>query len=571
MTVPKQGSGGEPANPLWQYLAGHPRIFLLVAVLGLLLPFWNKPFNLDDPLFVWSARQIHAHPTDPYGFTVNWYGTAMPMAQVAQNPPLAAYYLAGAATILGWSERALHLAFLLPALAVIWGTHRLAGQFCRQPLLAALATLCMPVFLISSTTVMSDVLMLACWVWAMVWWLEGLARNDFSRLCLAGFFMGLAALTKYFGFCLVPLLLVYSLMQGGGLDRRLAWLLIPLGMFAAYQCLFLAHYGREPLSAAAGYAGSSRATVGASLAGVALTGLAFAGAGLAGTLFCAPALWRGRRLATCAAGGTLVAGMVFWLGGLFHPYVALAHAPHTALEIQITIWAVGGVIVLAAVAGELFGRRDAAAWLLVGWLLGTFLFAAFLNWTTNGRSLLPMTPGVGILLARQWDRLAGERGWRAWLLAAGLTASAGLGWFAARADFQLATAVHDCARDICAKYAHAPRPLWFQGHWGFQYYMSENGALALDLNNSSLLPGDNLVIPGNNSNVIPPAEERADRLDRFEVAQSRWLATLSDGLGANFYSSEGGVLPFVFGRVPPETVVVCTLRTVESSSTPVSK
>lgn len=99
--------------------------------------------------------------------------------------------------------------------------------------------------------------------------------------------------------------------------------------------------------------------------------------------------------------------------------------------------------------------------------------------------------------------------------------------------------------------------------------MSENGAMALDLNNSSLLPGDNLVIPGNNSNVIPPAEEKASRLDRFEVAQSRWLATLSDELGANFYSSEGGVLPFVFGRVPPETAVVCSLRPVETS--PISK
>jgi len=197
------------------------------------------------------------------------------------------------------------------------------------------------------------------------------------------------------------------------------------------------------------------------------------------------------------------------------------------------------------------------------------LFAVFFNWTTNGRSLLPMAPGVGILLARQWDRLTGDRRWRAWVLAAGLTGSAGLGWFAARADFQLATAVHDSARVICAKYAHAPRPLWFQGHWGFQYYMSENGAMALDLNNSSLLPGDNLVIPGNNSNVIPPAEEKASRLDRFEVAQSRWLATLSDELGANFYSSEGGVLPFVFGRVPPETAVVCSLRPVETS--PISK
>jgi hypothetical protein len=174
-----------------------------------------------------------------------------------------------------------------------------------------------------------------------------------------------------------------------------------------------------------------------------------------------------------------------------------------------------------------------------------------------------MAPAVGILLARQWDRLTGERNRRAWLLAAGLAASAGLGWFAARADCQLATAVRACAVNLCAKHAQGARPLWFQGHWGFQYYMAENGAQALDLNTSSLLPGDNLVIPGNNSNVVPPGDEKVNRVDRCEMAPSRWLATVSDELGANFYSSQGGVLPFVFGRVPPERVVVCALRPVE--------
>ena len=144
-----------------------------------------------------------------------------------------------------------------------------------------------------------------------------------------------------------------------------------------------------------------------------------------------------------------------------------------------------------------------------------------------------------------------------------------MGWFAARADYQLANAVHECALEICAKHAQAKRPLWFQGHWGFQYYMEENGAEGLDLNNSSLQPGDRLVIPGNNSNVIPPGDGKVNRVDRIDVNQSRWLATVSDELGANFYSSQGGVLPFVFGHVPPESAVICTLRPVEPSSTPV--
>jgi len=143
---------------------GHPRLVLSLAVLAMLGPYLAKPFNMDDPLFIWSARQIHLQPWNPYGFDVNWYGTAQPMWSVTENPPGACYFLAVAAGILGWSEVAMHAAFLLPALAVILGTYRLAARFCRQPIVAALATLFTPVFLVSSSTVMCDVLMLAFWV-----------------------------------------------------------------------------------------------------------------------------------------------------------------------------------------------------------------------------------------------------------------------------------------------------------------------------------------------------------------------------------------------------------------------
>jgi hypothetical protein len=41
-----------------------------LAVVVLLAPFLAKPFNMDDPLFIWAARQIQAHPLNPYGFPV---------------------------------------------------------------------------------------------------------------------------------------------------------------------------------------------------------------------------------------------------------------------------------------------------------------------------------------------------------------------------------------------------------------------------------------------------------------------------------------------------------------------
>src|SRR5207244_2873434 len=136
-------------------------------VIGCLAPFANKAFHMDDPLFLWTARQVKQDPADFFGFRVNWYGSEMPMAEVTKNPPLASYYLALAAVLFGWSEVALHLAMLLPALAVALGTYYLAKDLGTRPLLSALAGILTPVFLVSSTNVMCDTLMLAFWVWAV--------------------------------------------------------------------------------------------------------------------------------------------------------------------------------------------------------------------------------------------------------------------------------------------------------------------------------------------------------------------------------------------------------------------
>ena len=564
MTTSAAGSGLAETQIFPAWLKRHPNWVLTLAVLALLVPFLNKPFNMDDPLFIWSARQIHAHPANPYGFAVNWYGMAMPMWEVTKNPPLTCYYLAGVAALVGWSEFALHAAFLLPALAVIWGTHRLARQFCNQPMLAALTTLFMPVFLISSTTVMCDVLMLALWIWAVVLWLEGLQRDDYWQLSLAGLLVGLATLAKYFGFCLLPLLVTYSLMQKRELGRWVACLLIPILMLCVYQWAIWIFYGYELFSDAANYAVSFKTTTGESLAANGFTGLAFTGGCLAVTLFLAPWLWRVRRLAALALGMTLAAAVFFNVGNYFDHYKLLDRPIQTGVEIQIVLWAVGGGCVLMLMAAELVNWRDAHTWLLALWVLGTFLFAVFFNWTITGRSLLPIAPALGILLARRWERFApGRKSWSLGLVT-GLAMSAALAWWATRADAQFAADVRKATDQVCARYNRTARPLWFQGHWGFQYYMDKNGAAALDFNDAALLPGDYLAIPRNNSNVTLPNIKKVKTQAYLIIATSRWLTTFDECLGAGFYTSNWGPLPFVLGRVTPEQVYVCTLRLVPS-------
>src|SRR5207248_1968901 len=137
-----------------RWLALHPYWTLGLILLATVAPFLGKPFNMDDPLFIWAARHIQWQPANPYGFDVNWFGTAAPMWEATQNPPLVSYYLAMAGRLFGWGEVALHAALLLPVLAAGLGTYHLARHFSGRPMLAALASIFTPVFLVSNTTVM---------------------------------------------------------------------------------------------------------------------------------------------------------------------------------------------------------------------------------------------------------------------------------------------------------------------------------------------------------------------------------------------------------------------------------
>ncbi|HTY86344.1 MAG TPA: glycosyltransferase family 39 protein [Candidatus Acidoferrum sp.] len=560
MVVPTPSPGRARLNRIRHWLARHPYGTLAVVVVALLAPFLSKPFNIDDPLFIWAARQIHAHPLDPYGFKVEWGWTQFPMWKVTENPPLACYYLALAAAGLGWSEAALHFAFLLPALAVAWGTYRLACRLCRQPLLAALAAVFTPVFLVSGTTVMCDMLMLAFWVWAMEFWLEGAETGNARRLWGAAGLMTLGALTKYYGACLIPLLAVYSAANRQRFKSWGACLLLPLAALWAYQCATEARYGTSLLYGAADYAQFSKGFFGFSPLTTSLTALAFMGGGLAVVLFSMPWLWRPRQLSILAGLAVLITTVVFLDQSLLQKYHSLPAARALAVKFQMSFWAVGGVGLLALAVADLLRRRDAPALLLALWVAGTFTFAGFVNWTINARSILPLAPAVGILLARRRDQieLAGGR-IRAGVPAGCLAASVALSVLVARADFLLAHAVRQCAREIRVD-MEPGGTMFFQGHWGFQYYLQGAGVSPFDVKLSALKPGSRLIIPSNNTNVLPLKPEKAGLQQTFTAAGPRLLTTWSQPVGAGFYSSAWGPLPFAFGEVPDESVSVFVLK-----------
>lgn len=551
MVVPRPGSDASTPSAWSEWLAQRPAWLLTLIVLVALAPFLTKPFNIDDPLFIWIARHIQSHPADPYGFSINWYGYDSPVWAVTKNPPLACYYLSLAGSVLGWSETALHGAFLLPAVMAIVGSWRVARRLCRKPVHAAVLTLFTPVFLVSATTLMCDVLMLAFWVWALEFWFQGAERKSAGRIGVAACLIALAALTKYFGACLIPLVVLWSIVRKQAVKEWLGWLALPVLALIGYQLATRGLYGRGLLADAAGYANVARESLGISNVRSLVCGLAFTGACLAPIAFYLPLIWRGRTLAMGAAASLIVAGALCYVARNSFP------TPLTPLEIvQVLFWSVGGTGVLALAVSDCYRKRDADSLLLGCWVGGTFIFAVFCNWAINGRSILPMTIPASILVVRRMEERRPE--WSRIALIAPAAAGAVLAVWVAVADYFFAQAPQMAARAVCANYVSSGHRLWFQGHWGFQYYMEQGGATALDLQHFHVAQGDYIAMPNRNTNVQPLKNPVSEAATITVPVGGGGMSTMYKPAGSGFYASIIGPLPFALGPEPEQEVKVFT-------------
>jgi 4-amino-4-deoxy-L-arabinose transferase-like glycosyltransferase len=542
-------------NPRDKELPGAPfqlLVILLVPVM-FLVPFINKAFHMDDTLFIWTAQHIKTHPLDFYGFSANWYGFEMPMFEINQNPPLVSYFIALVASLCGWSELPLHVAFLIPAVGLCAGTYYLARLLCPQPLVAGLITVVSPVFLVSSTNVMCDTLMVAFYVWAAVLWIQGLARNRSVYLLCSGILISLAALTKYFGITMAVLLLIYSLVKERRIGQWLIYLAIPVLVILCYQWLTNALYGQGLFSSAATYALKRALPSGSEILSKTLSGLSFAGGSLLGVLFFMPFLWSRRMLSIWALFFGLIGAGLLLLKSVGALQLIDADSIRWPIILQLALFIVAGMHIVVCAADDLWHNRDSQAALLFFWVWGVFVFVIYCNWTINARTFFPMLPAGAILVVRrlyQRNTLF-TRHSSAWAIVP-LIASALITLSITWADYTLANCQRAVASLIHEKFNGYPHTIWFQGHWGFQYYLESLGAQAFDFKKPAVSQGDIMVIPINNTNIKWLPKEKSHQVGKLECMPYSWVSTVQLSLGAGFYRDATGPLPFVFGATAPE-------------------
>ncbi len=538
-------------------------VAIVVLLSACLLPFSDKAFNIDDPLFVWTADHILNHPADFYGFRLNWFGFEASAYELQKNPPLISYYIALVKTLCGSGERALHLAFFFPALATALGIYFLAKLYCRRPLEAAFISIMTPAFLVSGNTIMSDVTMLCFWVWAVYFWIRGVEEKRRACLMISAVFVSLSTLSKYYGVSLVPLLAFYTVHRARSFDRRILYLAVPLLLLGLYCWITYKLYGYAHFLEIFSYSKESRNFLSKDYLSDSVIGLAFVGGGFLTFLFYWPFLWKRASIA--------------WLvvAALFSAFLSIMPAigqfPLKGNEgfglysiLQAAVYTTVGLSILFLAISDFMRSRDSLSWLLFLWVSGTLFFSFYLNWTVNIRTILPIAPAVGILVMRRmesrfrWPALTYARRIGVPLLLS-VILSISVVW----ADYSLANADKRAAREIAKKYAGADRAdLWFQGHWGFQYYMEKFGGKPVDFKNYRMNGGDILVTPSllQNTNVNPRPVKFLDPLEQLEFEACKWISIMNNGTGTGFYGSSGGPVPFVFGPSPPQIYTIDRLR-----------
>jgi hypothetical protein len=476
---------------------------VVVAALVLTLANAGKPLVVDDTAYVLFARQIAAHPGDPYGFSIHWYQVPEPAFGVLA-PPLVPYWLAGALALLGDEPLRWKLALLPFALALAAALRSLFARFAPGLEIPLLWLAILSPTLLPFVNLMLDVPCLALALSALAVFLAACERRRLGAAALAGTLAGLALQTKYTAATSLAALLAFGALASRVRETAVA-LACAAAVFAGWEGLVALRYGSshflhvwpvlrpQLVGSGAGpllaFPTGFLVLVGALAPAVGLVGLAALGAP-----------------ARIVAGAALAAAAVFaaipWLPAL--PVGVSDEWPHAgAAPIEglafLALGALTAASVLAVLVAELRRGADLRSRFLAAWLAIEVAGFAALSPFLAARRVLGVSLVALLVCGRALARGAGAEAARV-RLRAPLAFGAALGALFAASDFADAVAERDAVAATAARLAELGadperETVWFAGHWGFQFYAERAGMRALVPGASPIRAGDWLVVP----------------------------------------------------------------------------
>lgn len=555
----------------------HPNLALLLIWMVATAFNLTKAVHIDDTIYLEIARWINVSPLHPLSGQVNWVNTLEPNYRISSSPLLFIYGMALTLRWFGESEIALHGLMALFTGLCVWGFYGLSSVLRLNHKLALTSMLALGPALIPSQNLMLDVPLLAfsiLFFWALLATRDATSSRKTTLFVLAGLAAGAAALTKYPGLVLIPLLALYLVA-----NRQLVYswvVLIPLSMFGAWCAfnvsdyggihLLLPHRGTSPVSALALLQVPRRF----------LDGLVCLGAVSPFAIFGVAYLKQGQVRRYCLF-GTAAVGLVTFIISFFFQGEDLIPALLRVLFLSLAL------ILLSALAHALWragvrgtitpGEAEISSQsppifrlMLLAWLLLGFIFVLVFVPFMAVRHVLTLMPAIlllaGLLIFPKLSRHA---------ITGATTITVLMGMWMGIADWQMADVGRTQAQKIRAALP-ANANIYFVGHWGWQWYAAKSGMRQYDLNKTELLAGDYLVAPqiiGTvpvNSRYAPYMKPIQD----FVVQPSTPLLcrTISTQPAANFYGGGWNPLPWTYSSQPLETFTVFQISPTPVESLP---
>jgi hypothetical protein len=509
---------------------------LLVAAL-VLVPHFDKAYTIDDPLFLKQAEQLLSDPLHPTAFEVVWSESFEPqrMSAIMPSGPAMAYLLVPCA-LAGAPEWLAHLTGLAVFALALLATAALAlrlGTSESSARAAALLLAATPAALALASTAMPDVPAMAFGVLGIERLLAFRDGRGWSQALAASVALAFAALSRSHLLLLLPVGAL--LLVGGPLAtqrlRELGWR--PWLPLVAAPALFVAFawLTRDPLAPNTALLESAQRYMDSSQLVRNVTGFA-----AHWTLALPLALpWAALRWRALVRQPFLYVAALVW-GVLL---VQSEPRPDALLGVAAAVLSAG---VLWDVIADALRRRDAVQLALGAWLLIALPIAVYTH--LPSKYLVASAPAAAILVARALE--SQSRTFARALLGATLVAGVVLGMLVIRADAAFAELGRRAAAELIAPNVRAGRTVWFDGHWGFQWYAERAGARPLTSTPPHPKSGD-LILSGKRS--------MGQKLEYFPQRVLRGVLedtapggrVMSKRLGAGFYSTRWGLLPWAFG------------------------
>jgi dolichyl-phosphate-mannose-protein mannosyltransferase len=512
-----------------------------IIAIWLFASFWNfnKAYHIDDTAHLEIAHWIAENPWHPMSGLMSWDSDFEPIYQTNQ-PHLYFYLMAFWAQLFGWNEISMHM---LMSLFVFWAIvefYKLAKIVAPNSALLSTSLLGLsPAFVVGQNS-MVDIPLLAVWM-SFFRILLNPEIADSRRYGISAVLCSAGVMIKYTSLLLIPGLFFHIIISKR--YSYLFWILVPFMTLLAWSLFNIYDYGGiHILGRKTGSAYSSKyiavfhwiVALGAiSPFALYLLIAKFRRA----TSLLSRYVWMLALLMCCLPPALICLSFLFSQS---------ADTMNKVLAFAFFVTGIGLLLIAIVEIGSQLIRLELShqKWVLVYWLVSSFLFIILLAPFIATRHVLLSIPPLLLLLFSWCDNLKMPK------TAIGVI-------FVSIFITSLLAAADNWYADIYRKNSFIIRDnlpkqttVWFTGHWGWQWYAAQAGMQQLSARRDHPTVGDFIVTPDHIDPSKIPDHLVLTLEKTITIQREHWyqhFATL------RFYESRGLVPPLSYSNNQMET------------------